>query len=53
MTEKNFVSFKDYRNKKNSPNKKEKIKLTDEQIIANAESKRKIHQGQHKGIVKD
>ena len=53
MTEKNFISFRDYRIKKNSPPKKEKEKLTNEQIIANAESKRKIHQGEHKGIVRD
>jgi hypothetical protein len=52
MTKETFIPFEKFRTK--TINKKEnKKELTSEEIIERAESKRKLHQGKHDGVVRE
>jgi hypothetical protein len=51
MNKENFISFDKFRNKAIEKNITKKAK-TSEELIAEAENKRLVHQGKHKGIVK-
>ena len=50
MTEETFVSFDKFRKRETKSNKN---KFTNDEIIAQAEATRLLHQGKHKGIVKE
>ena len=52
MTKENFIPFEKFRNK-TIDEKETKKELTSAEIIERAESKRKLHQGTHKGVVRD
>lgn len=51
MTKENFIPFEKFKNK-TSINENTKKELTSKEIIERAESKRKLHQGTHDGVVK-
>ena len=52
MDKKTFVPFEKFRSKKQIPGKQKK-ELTKEEIIAQAEEIRKLHQGTHEGVVRE
>ena len=52
MDKKTFIPFEKFRGKKQMPGKLKK-ELTKEEIIAQAEEIRKLHQGKHEGVVKN
>lgn len=52
MDKKTFVPFEKFRGKKQVINKSKK-ELTKDEIIAQAEEIRKLHQGIHEGVVRE
>ena len=52
MDKKTFITFEKFRGKKQTQYKPKK-ELTKEEIIAQAEEIRKLHQGIHEGVVKE
>ena len=51
MTKENFIPFEKFKSKNISKDDVKK-ELTSKEIIERAESKRLLHQGKHKGVVK-
>jgi hypothetical protein len=52
MTKENFIPFEKFKNKNISKDNVKK-ELTSKEIIERAESKRKLHQGKHDGVVRE